>query len=104
MFKEDVWCKSHRQDKEWGDPGRSRCDEGSGRRAENCVLRWFGHVERMDSERMAKMIYGSGVEGRLGSGRPNMGWMEGVKSAFRARGLTLEQAREIVHDGPVCEG
>ena len=33
-------------------------------RAENCVLRWFGHVERMDGERMAKRIYGSGVEGR----------------------------------------
>ena len=27
-------------------------------RAENCVLRWFGHVERMDGERMAKRIYG----------------------------------------------
>ena len=23
-------------------------------RVENCVLRWFGHVERMDGERMAK--------------------------------------------------
>ena len=37
-------------------------------RADNCVLRWFGHVERMNGERMAKRIYGSGVEGR-----PNMG-------------------------------
>ena len=37
-------------------------------RVENCVLRWFGHVERMDGERMAKRIYGSGVEGRRGRG------------------------------------
>ena len=36
--------------------------------------------------------------------RPNMGWMEGVKSALRARGLTLEQAREILHDRPVWRG
>ena len=50
-------------------------------RAENCVLWWFGHVERMDDERMAKMIFGSGVEGRRGRGTPNMGWMDGVKPA-----------------------
>ena len=34
--------------------------------AEICVLRWFGHVERMDGERMAKRLYGSEVEGRRG--------------------------------------
>ena len=65
-------------------------------RVGNCVLRWFGHVERMDGERMAKRIYDSGVEGRRGRGRPIMGWMEGVKTALRNRGLTLEQAREFV--------
>ena len=53
-------------------------------RAESCVLRWFGHVERMDGERMTKRIYGSWVEGRRDRGRPNKGWMD--------RGLTLEQA------------
>ena len=73
-------------------------------RAENCLLRWFGHVERMDGERMAKRINGSRVEGRKGRGRPNMGWMAGVKLALRARRLTLEQAREIVHDRPVWRG
>ena len=53
---------------------------------------------------IAKRIYGSGVEGRQGRGTPNMGWMEGVKSALRARGLTLELARAIVHDRPVWRG
>ena len=33
-----------------------------------------------------------------------MGWMAGVKSALRARGLTLEQDIEIVLDRPVCRG
>ena len=64
----------------------------------------FVGLNCMDGERMAKSIYGLGVEGRRGRGRPNMGWMEGVKSALRARGLTLEQAREIVHDRPVWRG
>ena len=73
-------------------------------RVESCVLRWFSHVECMDGERMAKRIYDLGVEGRQGRGRPIMGWMEGVKTAVRNRGLNLEQAREIVHDRPVWRG
>ena len=73
-------------------------------RAENCVLKWFGHVERVKGERMEERMYGSGLEGRRGRGRPNMRWMAGVKSALRVRGLNLEQAREIVHDRPVWRG
>ena len=48
-------------------------------RVEKCVLRWFGHVERMYGERMAKKIYNSGVEGTRGRGRPNRVWMDGAK-------------------------
>ena len=70
-------------------------------RMEKCALRWFGHVERMDGARMAKRIYDSGVEWRRGRGRPIMGWMEGVKTAVRNRGLTSEQAREFVQERTV---
>ena len=55
-------------------------------RVESCVLRWFGCVECMDGERMARRIYGSGVEGRWGRGRPNIGWIDGVKSALGLEG------------------
>ena len=61
-------------------------------------------MECMDGERMAKRIYDSGVEGKRGRGRPIMGWMEGVKTALRNRGLTLEQAREYVHERSVWRG
>ena len=47
-------------------------------RVENCVLRWFSHVERMYGERMSKRIYGSGSERGRGRGRPNRGWIDGV--------------------------
>ena len=67
-------------------------------RVERCVLRWFGHVERMDDERLAKMVYASGVDGRRGRGRPNRVWLDGVKEALNERGWTLEQARVTVHD------
>ena len=33
-------------------------------RVEKCVLRWFGHVEYMVGEKMAKRIYDPGMEGR----------------------------------------
>ena len=62
------------------------------------MLRWFGHVERMNDERMAKRVYVSGVDGRRGRGRPNRVWMDGVKEALNKRGWTLEQAKTIAHD------
>ena len=46
------------------------------------------HNGCMDGERMAKRIYGLGVEVGQGRGRPNRGWMDGVTSALAARGLT----------------
>ena len=55
-------------------------------RAENCVLMWFGHVERMDGERMARRIYDSGIEGGRGRGRPNRGWMDGLVSVLSVKG------------------
>ena len=59
-------------------------------RVEKCVLRWFGHVERMDDERMPKRVCDSGVLGRRGKGTPMRGWMDGVKDAVANRGLTLK--------------
>ena len=36
------------------------------------VLSWFGHVERMSDERMAKKIYDGKVSGKSGRGRPRL--------------------------------
>ena len=44
-------------------------------RMDQCVLRWFGHVERMNEERMAKKVMVSDSEGnRFGV---DQGWMNG---------------------------
>ena len=55
---------------------------------ENCVLRCFGHVERMDDKAWQRgyMI----LECR---GRPTRVWMDGVREVAINIGLTLEQAR-----------
>ena len=41
------------------------------------VLRWFGHVERMDNERLLKKVMNAKVDGRNARGRPRFGWMDG---------------------------
>ena len=48
------------------------------------VLRWFGHVEKMDENRLARRVLMAEVsEGRV-QGRPILGWMDGVKVAWAA--------------------
>ena len=61
-------------------------------RADQRVLRWFGHVEKMDEYRMARREMVEEVSGGRGRGRPKLGWMDGVKVASDNRGMTVEAA------------
>ena len=61
-------------------------------RADQRVLRWFGHVERMDEYRMAKSVLMAEVSGGQVRGRPRLGRMDGVKVALGNRGMTVEAA------------
>ena len=63
-------------------------------RADQGVLRWFGHVERMDEHRMARRVLMAEVSGGRVRGRPGLGWMDGVKVALGNRGMTVEAARQ----------
>ena len=63
-------------------------------RADQRVLRWFGHVERM-----VLMVEVSG--GRV-RGRPRLGWLDGVKVALGNRGMTVEAARQFAKDRKEC--
>ena len=47
-------------------------------RADQRVLRWFGHVERMDEYRMARRVLMAEVSGGWLPGRPRRGWTDGV--------------------------
>ena len=51
-------------------------------RSDERVLRWFGHVERMDEYQMARRVLMAEVSGRQVLGRPRLGWMDGVKVAL----------------------
>ena len=49
-------------------------------REDQRVLRWFGHVERMDEYRMARRVLMAEVSGGFVRGRLRLGWMDGVKA------------------------
>ncbi|WP_289480288.1 hypothetical protein, partial [Klebsiella pneumoniae] len=57
-----------------------RCgkDASVGMKMDQSLLRWFGHVERMNEDRIPKRIYESDVVGVRRRGRPRKSWMDGV--------------------------
>ena len=67
-------------------------------RADQRVLRWFGHVETMDDYRMARRVLMTEVSGGRVRGRPRLGWMDGVKVVLGNRGLTVVAARQCAKD------
>ena len=52
-------------------------------------MRWFGHVDRMEDEHLVK-ITRSDVRGTRPRGRPQIGWMDSVRRASDARGMSEE--------------
>ena len=67
-------------------------------RADQRVLRWFGHVERVDEYRMARRVLMAEVSVGRVRGRPRLGWIDGVKVALGNRGMTVEAARRCATD------
>src|ERR1700755_231052 len=67
-------------------------------RAEEGVLRWFGHMCRMDENRMVGRVMRSEVEGGRGRGRPRMRWMDGVREILGGRGLNVDEGRRVAED------
>ena len=67
-------------------------------RADPRVLRWFGHVERMDEYLMDRRVLMAEVSGGRARGRPRLGWMDGVKVALGNRGMMEEAVRQCAKD------
>ena len=56
-------------------------------------LRWFGHVERMENDRIGKNFYVGECDGSLRKRR-----IDTMKDCLRKRGLDVKQARRMVQD------
>ena len=66
--------------------------------ADRRVLRWFGHVERMDEYRMGRRVLMAEVSGGRVRRRPRLGWMDDVKVVLGNRGMTVKAARQCAKD------
>ena len=62
------------------------------------VLRWFGHVERIENDRVTKRVYVGEVAGIRSVGRLRKMWIDTVKDCLKKSGLDIRQARRMVHD------
>ena len=78
--------------------------ENLSKRVDLKVLKWFGHVERMGSERLTKRVYESEVEGERGRGRPPFRWKDGVRRACAEREIGFDEARRVCLDRDVWRG
>ena len=69
---------------------------GLGERIDEGVLRWLGHVERIEKDRIARTVYVEECAGTSSVGRPQKRWTDTVKDCLRKRGVDVRQARKIV--------
>jgi len=57
-------------------------------------IRWLGHVERMEEDRMLKKIFTQELEGTRRRGRPRKRWKEEVERDVHVQGV--RRWRELV--------
>ena len=67
-------------------------------RADQRVVRWYGHVKIMDEYRMTRRVLMAEVSGRWVRRKPRLGWMDLVKVALGNRGMTVDAARQCAKD------
>ena len=60
------------------------------------ILRTFDHMERMESDGIAKRVYVGGRAGVRSLDRPRKKWFHTVKECLKKRGLAVGQARRMV--------
>ena len=54
-------------------------------------LTWYGHVQRMEEERLTKIALKWMPKQKRARGRPKKNWMEGIKKAMNERNLSEGQ-------------
>jgi hypothetical protein len=84
------------EDGEWKSRMNRELEEMS--KVENIVqrIRWLGHLERMEEDRMPKKIFSQELEGTKRRGRPRKGWRKEVERDHQVLGV--RRWRELVTD------
>ena len=76
-------------------------DEGVNDKTDEGVLRLFGLVERIESDRSARRVYVGECTGSRSVGRPQKRWILSVKESLKKRSVDVRQVERMVHDRSV---
>ena len=69
--------------------------KGLDERIDESVLRWFGHVERMERNRIAKRVYVGESAGSCSVGRPRKRWVDS-KGVFKEKRFGCQPSKDNV--------
>jgi hypothetical protein len=74
-------------------------------------LRWFEHTERMNGERVTKIIYRAERMGERRRGKPRMGWVAGIENILKegvrctkCRRACMKACMRVEEAKNVCRG
>jgi hypothetical protein len=68
---------------------------------EQVQLRWFGHLNRMDEERLTKQVWEARTEGigmKRPRGRPHRTWNENIQELPTKKNITWKEAKKLSED------
>ena len=64
-------------------------------KVQRSTMRWFGHLERMNDERLTKKVYRGNVRGKRGRGRPRKEWIDQIGEIAKEWNLQSENKRRV---------
>ena len=72
--------------------------KGVDEKTDESVLRWLGHVEIMENDKITKKLYVGESAGSSSVSRPRKRWIDITKDCLKKMCLDVKQARIMVHD------
>ena len=61
-------------------------------------LKWFGHVSRMNQERMPHLALHTKVHGKRSQGRPRKRWIDTVADDLDQKGISMREVSTLAAD------
>ena len=68
------------------------------KRVDQSVMRWYGHIDRMNVEKLMKRIYRARVDGAEGRGNSRIRWLDGVRKVLFEKGMSIQLVERCIQE------